>query len=784
MRRFLKRIFIFAVCVMIFMSLLQPLAAQASSPMTVSAPDSIQVQTGEHFMIPVTVTAAEIEIFLAEVRTAAESGITFESQPVSRIIPAGSSTRLILRGVAHNPGFHRVEIQAFAFPRYPATMSIPMITTETFVEVMDAPGQEPRPRFDISNVSFVPETPDISRPFTLNINLKNIGNKNARDIEAAFNGGNNFTVTTLTNRIRIPSANIGQEVVASFQIRAKDTHESNEVTATFTYGEHTQTETLNLPLPEKGELPERQPPLLKVGSFNIVPSGDNRLSLTLNIQNIGEQTAQTVRLSIDGGDKLFPLETGGIKRISSIAEGASARIEYLLSPRGELVNHPLNIELSFNDSEGKNIKENERIFISSNLEPALKITEFSTRPQGGDGEFLFRFTLQNIGFSPARNIRASFTGTQAFPLTGSNLLIIPDIAAGESAELSLLMKAAQKSETYTIPIELNFVSIGGYEHKIAETITLTAASIGVQPGEDEEDKKGTPRVMLERHTLSEEKIFAGSTFTLALYIRNNADRSVGNIKISLGSIQVTDSAGGGGGGTVFSPLDGSSSSFFVENIAARAQLVKEVTLFVDPNAAARTYALPISIEFEDGEGGAFTVNETVNIPVLQETRIQVLSVDIPTHASAGQPFPVSLEFANTGRVPLNNVMVAIEGAFPKENATYFIPRLEIGMSDYFQGMIIPDAEGTLSGKILLTYLDALNQEVTIEHPISIEVAPMNDTPVDFPVAPPEVGVAPTILSLPVIIGIVIAALLLLTAAFFIVRKIRRRRKADFFGESV
>jgi hypothetical protein len=206
--------------------------------------------------------------------------------------------------------------------------------------------------------------------------------------------------------------------------------------------------------------------------------------------------------------------------------------------------------------------------------------------------------------------------------------------------------------------------------------------------------------MLERHILSTDQVLAGGGFTLALYIRNNAVRPVSNIKISLGTVQVGAGAGGAGntGGTVFSPLDGSSGSFFVDSIAARGRLLKKVNLFVDPNAASMTYALPITIEFEDGEGKAFSVSETVNIPVLQESRVQVLSLEIPYQAVAGQAVPVSMEFANTGRTVLSNVLVTIEGDFPKENATYFVPRLEIGTSDFsgLQPASCPDCAGKRS----------------------------------------------------------------------------------------
>ena len=764
------------LCLVLLSPLSVDLNAQAASPsVNVSAPAA---ETGEDFVISVTISAGNTSIIVNEVIAVIYSADIFvESQFPHRTVSADSSTQVNLMGRAYAPGLHRVGIEV----TYNNNQSI--VESEVLINVTDPPGRAPRPRFEVLEVSFNPEVPDITKPFTVNIDLRNVGNEAARDMVATFVGGTNFGVTTLTNRVQTALVDRGQTTTVSFQIRARDTHDSNEITLNLNYGEHSQAEVLNLPLPDVSELPKPDPPNVKISSFNILPSGEDRLKLSLSVQNTGGEDAENIRISLAGGERIFPLGTSSIRRISSLSSGASSSIEYLLSPKGALTNHPLDITIEYTDPEGEKITENEKIFISFNLEPELRITGFNIGSRRAEGEFVLNFDLLNSGASAAKDIALRFTGTNVFPLAASNLIQLADLAPGEQKAVSLIMKAGAKSEVYTVPIEITYTSAGGYEHKETETITLSAESIGIDPEADEE-KKGTPRVMLERHTLSAERIFAGSTFTLALYIRNNADRSVGNIKISLDSIQVTGTGTGGtGGGTVFSPLDGSSSSFFVDEIAAKAQLVKEVTLFVDPSAAAMTYTLPISIEFEDEEGASFSVNESVNIPVLQETRVQVLSVDIPKSASAGQAVPLSMEFANTGRIALNNVLVEIVGDFPKENATYFVPRLEIGMSDFFQGMIIPAEEGTISGNLVLTYLDALNQEVKIEHPFTLTVEPMMDMPVDMPLEPmPETG--GPLVGLPWITIAIIGGgmLLMLIVAIFIIKKIRAKRQNDFFNE--
>ncbi|MBT9148053.1 MAG: hypothetical protein DDT32_01822 [Syntrophomonadaceae bacterium] len=502
--------------------------------------------------------------------------------------------------------------------------------------------------------------------------------------------------------------------------------------------------------------------------------------LNLIVQNSGGTEAKDLRVALDGGDKVFPARGGKTRSITALSPGEVATVEYLLSSRGELSHHPLNISFDFFDPAGNELKSSERIFISSDLEPSLKIAGFNAQPKDDEGKFLFNLQLQNKGHSLARDISIRFTGTQAFPLEGSNLVSVANLAAGATTQLSVMMKAGTESEVYSLPVEIGYRSAGGAEHKTSETIVLTAASIRVDaPGQ----KQSTPRVMLKRHALSTNQVLAGGTFTLTLHIKNNAARAVGNMKISLGNIQVGGGAAGGAGagGTVFSTLDGSSSSFFVDSIAANGRMIKEIALFVDPNATAMTYSLPITIEYEDTEGKAFSVSEAVNIPVLQESGIRVLALNIPSVAVLGQPVPLSMEFANTGRVALSNLLVVIEGDFPKENATYFIPRLDIGVSDFFQGMIIPASEGDLSGNLVITFLDSRHQEVRIDHPFTMEVQAMQELPMEIPEAePPIAGGFPAIFRIVLGIG---GSAFLLVSLFLLKRKMAKRRQA-FFEEKI
>ncbi len=290
---------------------------------------------------------------------------------------------------------------------------------------------------------------------------------------------------------------------------------------------------------------------------------------------------------------------------------------------------------------------------------------------------------------------------------------INDMKIGEERKIILYGKINKDGPTDISKIE--FI-IKGQDSK---TFRVDAFPIQVLDDEDDEEKPealGTPRVLLQNYTLSESSILAGDIFTLTLYVQNTSTREVRNLKISLATIPAED----GTSGTVFSPVN-SSNSFYVERIGAKSTYTKSITIFVDPNATTKTYLVPVEILYEDDRGESYTVSEMVNIPVLQESRLQVLGVEVPPTAIVGEATPVTAEFVNVGKVALKNVLVTVEGDFLKENASYFLATFEIGQSDFYQAYIIPEAEGLLEGKVTFRYLDYTNQEVVEEYPFSIEV---------------------------------------------------------------
>jgi len=745
------------IAVSIFLLVPSYSQAQALPAVRLTAPTVVQAEIGKEFVIPLTITMGAQEDTVGGVRPRIDStSIRVEEVMVGQILPPNASINTSLKGVAQAAGIFRVtlDVDAAGF----------LFSTDVMVEVTDPDEAQRRARFSVASAAFVPVSPDLDKPFTLRITLKNTGNEPSGDVLAALDAGANFTIQSLTNRVDAASVNPGESAEVSFVLLAKEGRTSNSVALTLSYDTYTQTETLFLPLPDVPD--PLSPPVLKVDSFTLTPAQEGQFVLSLTVVNEGESKAENITLSLDAGGKAFPLTGGNVRTIHALSPGAKANVEYLLSSQGELAAHPVNIAFDFLDEDDTARKLNDRIFITTNLEPLIGLTGFSARSAGEDGEFSLTLNIKNNGLSQARNISVRFTGNQASPVNKGAVIRMSDIAAGASGNLSVMMQTKLLADTYSIPFEITYRSQGGAEHKETDTVTITAESIGIDPDE----QAGLLPIILDRHTLSLNNVSPGSEFVLTLHIRNTSNEPTGIAKITLG-----EARSGNAGGSVFSSADG-RNAFIAQSIPANGEIVKEIRLLADSEAQAMIYSLPVIIEYEDDEGIVSAVNANVAIPVRHEGRFRILTLDVPPSAAIGEAVPVSLEFANTGRINLDNMFISLEGDFDKENATFFIPSFAHGTSDFFHATLFPRTEGALTGKIVITYDDANANEVRIEEAFSIEVTPAV-TPVGMP-GNPRPGYPAGNLVQPSFpwLYVGIAAIIVAVGIFFTVKKIKAKKR--------
>jgi hypothetical protein len=545
--------------------------------------------------------------------------------------------------------------------------------------------------------------------------------------------------------------------------------------------------------------------LEKIDAEDAVAGGEFTLSFIIRNLTNNPGFNSTLTFDVKGNDQSkgsypFTVKPGQDLTIDSIKGGESrtVMVTFLVDAEAQNKDYELLIDLTTQDATfKKSVKATAGIKVPVTYDltkPVLMVKEVKINPANPDilEGFTASFVVENLSKSTeARNVIFTLVGGDNFKVIDiSNRKNIMRIGKGEQTVVTYQLKAKDTKTTNAVTLKMGFDYQANKEEAIEESINL--------PLPEEEMEIGTkPRVIVNKYTLSAEKVLAGNTVTLRLYIENTNQRAVKNVKISLGVIKIEDSATGTTttGGTVFSPVN-SSNSFFIDYIPGKTVLQKDIDLYVDPNAVAKTYIVPVDIEYEDRQGTNLTCEEQVNIPVTQECKLQIISTDVPPQCSVGEMIPVSAEFVNVGKVALGNFLVTVEGDFEKENGTYFVGNLEIGASDYYQGMIIPQKEGTLEGKVVFNYIDNNNKDVRVEQPFTVEVMAQQMPPKgmeggmgpEMPGKPGmpmdgKSGAGGGFVNLLKTKGLTILLILVIVVeAFYILRMRRKRASEEFFNE--
>lgn len=467
----------------------------------------------------------------------------------------------------------------------------------------------------------------------------------------------------------------------------------------------------------------------KVAAEQAVAGGE--FNLTLGLRNTANNPGLDLQLEfrIEDTDELepFTLKTGQSTTIEKL-DGNSTRtvtIGFTVDPEAQNKDYKLIVSLT-----GKNgaLQEVVNSVIIINIpvtydltKPVLNIKSASISQENLDVTegFDVHFQVWNLSkTTDARNVTLLLDGNENFEVLDiSNKKNIVKLEKNVYQTVTYRLRAKDTRTDNTVKLKMEFDYQANETESVEELINLPLPKEDVGVG-------ATPWVIINKYTLSAERVLAGNTVTLSLDIENTNQRPVKNVKISLGVIKIEESSGSSTstttGGTVFSPVN-SSNSFYLDLIPGKTVIQKDIDLYVDPNASAKTYIVPVEIKYEDRKGTTLNCEELVNIPVTQECKLQVLSTQIPSVGFSGQPIPVTAEFVNVGKVILGNFMVTLEGDFEKENGNYYIGNLDIGVNDFFQGMVIPQTEGPLEGKLVFSYIDNNNKDVREETPFTIDI---------------------------------------------------------------
>ena len=242
--------------------------------------------------------------------------------------------------------------------------------------------------------------------------------------------------------------------------------------------------------------------------------------------------------------------------------------------------------------------------------------------------------------------------------------------------------------------------------------------------------KNAPKLIIDSYSITPEKVKPGEEFTIEFIFYNTNDTySARNISIHLTS-EVAVSSRSQELGAVFSPVN-ASNTFYISRIYPGEYNSQSITLSVVPNAPSKNYTINIKAEYEDLDGNQFTAEEVVGVPVIQEAKIES-SNPIVDQGFVGQESNVGIDFYNTGKDSISNLMVSIEGeGFSNvEGQNYFVGNFEPGQSDSYRAYIVPDKSGELKGNFVFSYEDSQGKKGEMKKEFSLFVDEAIEEPIE------------------------------------------------------
>jgi len=464
----------------------------------------------------------------------------------------------------------------------------------------------------------------------------------------------------------------------------------------------------------------------------------------------------TLFTQVDGGEThMFTLKLKVNEDTRELPEGSKYRINCAIASDNYLQTE---------EKRYKAVESFDLEVLYALSEPSFVVENVTFNPAVTEGvtETTATLHLKNISDSRANNVVTTLEGVE-IGNTGEKNISIMDLTSTKQ------LYTVGGNQKVTVDYKLN-LNRNRSSNEMVLTITYNGQE---QPQEillnmplpSRQSANGRePKVIIQRYSVNPDKVLAGNNVTLSLYIENTNNLPVNNVSIQLDVPTETSSTGGSvSGGTVFSPIN-SSNTFYIDRIEGKEVAVKNINMYVDPNASAKTYIVPVNISYEGKDGASYEASDNVNIPVGQESKVDIISTNVQSNGNVGEPLSIAMEFVNIGKVNLTNFKVSLDGDIPgKGENVYYIGNFNVGDSDEYSAMIYPEAEGTLSGNIRISYIDGDNQEVIIDEPFTSEIGPAIDYSAmmepEMPMPEPEPTFADKLKSnlLTIIIGIVAIA---------------------------
>ncbi len=503
-------------------------------------------------------------------------------------------------------------------------------------------------------------------------------------------------------------------------------------------------------------------PSLVVRNYSTNPSSvtpGGGVTLTLEIVNQGNRTAQGGSVAVESGGSFVPASGQALATLPDIGPGASTTVTLAAVAALSAAEGPnsISVTMAYRDFEGQTYTSTGSLTVNvQKVDEASQVTlaRYLVNPNPAlPGEPVTVTVLViNSGNETASQVLLQMSaGADGILLAGPQGDSFPlgDIAPGGSAgfDMPLIVGAAAKAGPQPQAFTLTYLQ-NGESKQVTGSMTIEIAKTEIP----------APVLLLESYDIGANVLKPGDQFKLTMNLQNVGTADATDLLITFGTVE---SSGGGDDNdntddgnpsttsttpsTTFAPL-GAGGTIYVGTIAADREIVTlEQDFIVNGSVSSGIYSLPITLRYKKPDGSAGQDSLRASVVVLAPPRLRIeLQSPLPEEVNVGEPLPIALDIINVGKkdVDLTFANFEVENAEILDGAETFLGTLKTTEDTSVAATIMPNDEGPVKVRVIFNYLDELNQEQVITEDYEIQaLLPPPPPEEEFPLIP-DINVPP------------------------------------------
>ncbi len=280
--------------------------------------------------------------------------------------------------------------------------------------------------------------------------------------------------------------------------------------------------------------------------------------------------------------------------------------------------------------------------------------------------------------------------------------------------------AGIKKVDFTVTYERGWGSAEGSSTESCDVSLYVNVTKGYEGASDTpggETTQTLPKLVVDSYSFSEEKIYAGETFTLTFTVRNTSNEE--DTKSIL--VTMTNNADTG----KLTPAEG-SNTLYIDKLAKGESKTLSMSLATAPDTEAKAYEIKLDFEYEGTKTRPATLakgesSASIPVTVMQKIRLKIDDPTVDGEAMEGESVPVYFSLYNMGRSPIYNCMVTVEGDGLSLEDSFFQGTVAAGNSMRADLSIITATPGQIDGEIVISYEDSLEEKMEERLPLSLYV---------------------------------------------------------------